>query len=142
MMAATGVVVTATFVLIGLWHVRMAFGSGTGASAAVPSVGGKPLFVPGRKATLAVAVALFAAAALVAAAAGWLQVGVPPWLLALACDALALGLLARAVGDFRYVGFSKRVRGSPFARMDSLVYSPLCLLLAAGVALVAHFPPA
>jgi hypothetical protein len=26
--------------------------------------------------------------------------------------ALALGLLARAIGEFRYVGFFKRVRGS------------------------------
>jgi hypothetical protein len=50
---------------------------------------------------------------------------------------LALGLLARAVGDFKYVGFSKRVRGTPFARLDTWIYSPLCLLLALGVALVA-----
>jgi hypothetical protein len=50
---------------------------------------------------------------------------------------LALGLLARAVGEFRYVGFFKRVRGSRFARLDTLIYSPVCLLLAVGVALVA-----
>ena len=53
------------------------------------------------------------------------------------CYGLALGLLARAIGEFNYVGFFKRVRGSRFARLDTLVYSPLCLLLAIGVALVA-----
>ena len=31
----------------------------------------------------------------------------------------------------------KRVRGSRFAKLDTLFYSPLCLLLASGVALVA-----
>ena len=45
--------------------------------------------------------------------------------------------VGRAIGDFKYVGFFKRVRGSKFARMDTLVYSPLCLLLALGVARVA-----
>jgi lipopolysaccharide/colanic/teichoic acid biosynthesis glycosyltransferase len=48
-----------------------------------------------------------------------------------------LGLIARAVGEFKYVGFFKRVRDSKFATLDTFVYSPLCLLLAAGVALVA-----
>jgi hypothetical protein len=41
------------------------------------------------------------------------------------------------VGEFKYVGFFKRVRGTRFATLDTLVYSPLCLLLAAGVAWVA-----
>jgi hypothetical protein len=39
--------------------------------------------------------------------------------------------LLRAIGDFRYVGFFKRVHKTAFARNDSLIYSPLCLLLAA-----------
>ena len=41
-------------------------------------------------------------------------------------------LLARAVGDFRYVGFFKRVRGSRFATLDSRYFSPLCLILGLG----------
>jgi hypothetical protein len=53
--------------------------------------------------------------------------------------ALALGLLARAMGDFNYVGFFKRVRGTRFARMDTLLYSPLCLALAVGVAAVTFY---
>jgi hypothetical protein len=47
--------------------------------------------------------------------------------------AVALALLARAVGDFRLVGFFKRVKDSVFARMDSRVYSPLCVLLGLGM---------
>jgi hypothetical protein len=41
------------------------------------------------------------------------------------------------VGDFRLVGFFKRVRGNAFARLDTLVYAPLCLVLAVGVFYVA-----
>ena len=98
---------------------------------------GKPLFVPSIKATVAVGVVLLLFGFLVAGTAGLIEVGLPPQVLSWSSYALALGLLARAVGEFKYVGFFKRVRGSRFARLDTLLYSPLCLLLAVGVALVA-----
>ena len=37
--------------------------------------------------------------------------------------------LARTIGDFRYVGFFKRVRNTPFGRMDTILYSPLSFAL-------------
>ncbi len=43
---------------------------------------------------------------------------------------LAAIFVLRAVGDFHYVGFFKRVRGSVFARRDTWVFSPLCVVLA------------
>jgi hypothetical protein len=129
--------VCAVFVLLALWHVRMAFAKATSQGGAVPSVDGKPLFVPSRRATLLVALVLLLFAVLVAATAGIIPLGLPLAVLSWLSYALALGLLARAVGEFRYVGFFKRVRGSRFAFLDTLVYSPLCLLLSAGVAQVA-----
>ncbi|MBA2961512.1 MULTISPECIES: DUF3995 domain-containing protein [Ramlibacter] len=137
MTTALAVVVCAVFLLLAAWHVRMAFAGHGGESGAVPSVDGKPLFAPSPRATLAVGCALLAFAALVASTAGLLPPVLPPALLAWLSGGLALGLLARAIGEFRYVGFFKRVRGSRFARLDTWVYSPLCLLLAIGVALVA-----
>lgn len=132
-------IVCAVFLVLAGWHVHMAVMPrvGSSESGAVPSVGGKPLFVPSRHATLAVAVVLALFAGLVAATAGLVSLGLPAVVLSWLSYALALGLLARAVGEFKYVGFFKRVRGSRFATLDTLVYSPLCLLLAAGVAAVA-----
>ncbi len=75
--------------------------------------------------------------ALCAAAAGLVEAPLPDPLLRTGSGAVALVFAARAIGDFRYVGFSKRVRGSPFARRDTYVYSPLCLLLAALIGVVA-----
>lgn len=129
------------FVVLACWHFLMALrpASGNfGASDAVPSVDGKPLFTPSRAATVAVGFALLLLAALVAATAGMVQTGLHPTLLAWLSYALAAGLLARAIGDFKYLGFFKRVRGSTFATLDSVLFSPLCLLLSAAVALVAH----
>jgi hypothetical protein len=81
-------------------------------------------------------VVLLLFAGLVGATAEFVEIGIPVRVLSWLCDALALGLLARAIGEFKYVGFFKRVRDSKFARLDTLLYSPLCLLLAVGVALV------
>lgn len=128
---------SAAFAALGLWHFYMAaFGTG-GNGGAVPSKDGKPLFVPSTRSTVAVGVVLVLFALLVAATGGLLSIGLPARLLSWLCYALALGLFARAVGDFKYVGFFKKVRDSRFATMDTMLYSPLCLLLSAGVAAVA-----
>lgn len=129
------VAVCGIFLTLALWHVFHALvpSSGAGESTAVPTVGGRPVFSPSRTATLVVATALFAFAGLVAATAGIVSLPVSPVLLHWLSYALAAGLLARAVGEFKYVGFFKRVRGTRFATLDTFVYSPLCLLLAAGV---------
>ena len=44
---------------------------------------------------------------------------------------LAIGIimLIRAVGDFKYVGFFKKIKGTIFAQNDTHFYSPLCLLI-------------
>ncbi|WP_280151377.1 DUF3995 domain-containing protein [Piscinibacter sp. XHJ-5] len=138
MNAALAIAVCGVFLVLALWHFRMAASvSATGESGAVPSIDGKPLFVPSKTATVGVGVALLSFAVLVAATAGLLPLAVPRALLVWLSYGLALGLLMRAIGEFKYVGLFKRVRGSRFARLDTLLYSPLCLLLAIGVALVA-----
>jgi hypothetical protein len=38
-----------------------------------------------------------------------------------------------AVGDFRYVGLFRRERGTLFAALDTHVYTPLCVALAAAI---------
>ena len=50
---------------------------------------------------------------------------------------LATLFALRAVGDFRYVGLFRRVRGTPFARWDQWLFTPLCVSIALGSALTA-----
>ena len=138
MNSGLALLVCAVFIVLAAWHFFMAFGSASNESVAVPSVGGSPLFVPSKAATIAVGMVLILFAVLVAATSGMLSLGLAPGILKWCSYALALGLFARAIGEFKYVGFFKKVRGSPFARMDTILYSPLCLLLAIGVALVAR----
>lgn len=37
--------------------------------------------------------------------------------------------ILRAVGEFKYIGFFKKMKNSQFARLDTKYYSPLCLFI-------------
>lgn len=129
--------------LIGLLHLYWAAGGRVAFLAVLPEVDDidgasgrrsrRKAFEPGPGATLAVALALLAMASVVAMRAGWLPALLPRgWVDGLLL-AIAAMMLLRAIGDFRLVGFTKRLRDSAFARMDTWLYSPLCVAL--GIAL-------
>jgi len=122
---------------VGALHLYWAAGGQRARLAAVPEMEGRPLIAPGPLGCVAVGVSLFFAAALVSWAAAsdyrpafpkgqhaWGRPSSPP------CSSCA------AVGDRKYVGFFKRVRDTEFARRDSRIYSPLCLLLGLGAAAI------
>jgi hypothetical protein len=132
-----GWIAVGSLLAIGGLHVYWAAGGTWGATAAVPAREGKPLFRPGRAATVLVAILLFLGAALLAARLGVFGRPKPGWLLGAGAWTLAGVFLARAIGDFRWVGFFKRHTGTRFAALDSAFYSPLCLAIAAGCAVVA-----
>ncbi|HTP61384.1 MAG TPA: DUF3995 domain-containing protein [Burkholderiales bacterium] len=113
------------FVFLAGMHFYWASGGGNGKNAAIPEVDGAPAFRPSKAATAAVGLALLGVAAIV----------LLDLKLLLACAAAVL--ILRAIGDFRLVGFFKRVRGSKFARIDTLLYSPLCLALGAALVVLA-----
>lgn len=139
--SAVGYATACMFAALGLLHFYWAAGGSWGARVAVPERDGVRTFDPGPMATIAVGVLLFAAAAVLLSRLGlygrWLPGIVPrvgPWVL--------FGVfLLRAVGDFRLIGFTKR-RGTntPFARWDTLLFSPLSLVLSLGCLVVALRP--
>jgi hypothetical protein len=130
-----GAIVSVTLlVLIAAIHIYWALGGRAGKSAAIPERDGRPVFQPGAVTTLFVAVALLIAAAIVAIQAGLIWRGAFQPYVRILSVALAVIFLARAVGDFRYVGFFKRIVESRFARLDTYVFSPLCVLMAVSIA--------
>ena len=126
----------AIFVALALLHFFWAAGGGAGVDGFVPSDDGRPLFTPGPIASVAVGVALLAAALVVTCRAGLFCLGLPAWMARVGIWVIALLFAARAVGDFRYAGFFKRVRGTRFARRDTWIFSPLCVAIAALAAAV------
>jgi hypothetical protein len=128
--------------LLGLLHVYWAAGGKTGSVVALPERAGRPLFQPSPASTLGVAGGLFAGALLLLARLGLVCDCLPTRWTGRATWLLAAVFALRAIGDFRYVGLFKRLHRTPFARWDSGLYTPLCLLLALGSAIVAAAGPA
>ncbi|MGT2510290.1 DUF3995 domain-containing protein [Cupriavidus basilensis] len=154
MVALVALLLVCIYLLLAGVHVYWALGGSLAKDAAVPRIPRKvspgegaaavaamvPAFTPSRTGTLMVAVGLAVVASMVAARAGLFAAPSTGPLLQWAIGLVAVAMLARAVGDFRLVGFFKRITGSPFARLDTRVYSPLCAVLAAGLAYVAILP--
>jgi hypothetical protein len=130
-----GAIVSVTLlVLIAATHIYWALGGRAGKSAAVPERNGRPVIRPSALTTLLVAAALLIAATIVAIQAGLiLRSAFQPYARDLSVG-LACVFPARAIGDFRYVGFFKRIVGSRFACLDTYFYSPLCMVLALSIA--------
>ena len=103
----------------------------------IPTRGGRRTLNPSRFATLAVAGALAVAALIALGATGVLRAVAPEWLIRTGLVVLAAVFGLRAVGDFRLIGFTKRVQGTRFARLDTRVFSPLCVGLAVACAALA-----
>jgi len=125
-MTIVNLALSGILLFLSLLHVYWLLTGTSGLSAVIPEVDGKPAFVPGRPATAAVAVLLLVASGLCAAQAELFEMSASP-LSRAGVWVLMVVFLLRGLGDFRWVGVFKRVRGTRFARLDSWVYSPLCL---------------
>ncbi|AOE61025.1 DUF3995 domain-containing protein [Pseudomonas corrugata] len=133
----------AVFATISLIHLYWALGGRWAAQAVVPQVPVKqgdilrPAFDPSGWLTLLVALALLFIAVLVSLRGGLLAPPVTHRALQWLISAIALLMFARAIGESNLVGFFKEFKESTFARLDTWVYSPLCVVLGAGLLAVA-----
>ncbi len=125
MATVAALVLAALLTTIAAVHFYWAVGGRWGVSLAIPTSadGHHPLFEPGPIGTATVGALLLVGAAV---AMGRL---LPTWQVVL-LRLMAVVFTLRAVGDFRYVGFSKRVKATPFAYWDARLFSPLCVALA------------
>ena len=129
--------VTGIFLFLSGIHVFWAFGNNQNSSAVIPTRDSEPLFKPSTATTLLVAFALLMAAIIVLIQTEILNLPIPDWIGNIGIWVLVAVFGLRAIGDFRYVGFFKRVRGTKFAQMDTRIYSPLCVFIAVMTALIA-----
>ena len=128
MIPIPAIVLCVVFLALSALHLYWVLSGGFGLDAVVPTQHDRPLFEPGTASTLLVAAALFLAALVSIWRGAFLQLG-PSWIPRVGIWVLAAIFALRAIGDFRYVGFFKRIRGTKFARNDTLYFSPLCMVI-------------
>lgn len=130
MIPIPALVLCAIFLVLSAFHISWLFGGDRDIGKAVPTKDGEPLFTPRKASTLMVALALAGGAAISIWRGLEPEVG-PIWIPRVGTWVLVVVFALRATGDFRYVGFFKRVRDTEFARNDTLLFSPLCLCISA-----------
>jgi Protein of unknown function (DUF3995) len=135
-----GAAAVVILLLLAAVHVYWAAGGKAGKAAAIPTAEGRAVLKPSALSTAMVAVALCVIAAILALRIGWIKL--PSFagdniLVQIAAWLIAAVFALRAIGDFRYVGFFKRIRYTRFARLDTLAYSPLCAVLAVLIGIAA-----
>lgn len=122
------------FIFAGIAFIHVYWGGGGkwGADDVIPSTeAGKKLMAPRTFECFAVAAAFLALIAFVVIKAKWILIfSLPDWLNSYGLLIIAFVFLLRAIGEFKYVGFFKKVKSTRFARMDTRLYSPLCAFIA------------
>jgi hypothetical protein len=101
-------------------------------NAALPTdANGKFLFSPGFGSTLLVGFGWLLFEMLNLILREWFQIPtINPNLLRYSILTIVIIFLLRSIVDFKYIGFSERLKNSAFARKDDRIYTPLCLLIA------------
>ena len=130
-------VLALVLVFLGAIHFYWAFGGRWGFENALPTdKEGRRVLNPKKFdcAIVGAGLSLFALFYLVKA--NVLIVVLPNWIGNYAGWIIAAIFLVRAIGDFKYIGFFKKVKKTKFATYDSKYYSPLTFLLGVGAILV------
>lgn len=139
MVRVLGIVLAVIFAILSFFHLYWAAGGRFGIGAAVPTVGGERLLNPPPFWAILVAAALFAAMLVVLGRLEMWGAFVPRWIFYWGTWVISLLFLLRSIGDFRYVGFFKSVTDTSFARWDTILFSPLCLLIAVVAFLISRY---
>ncbi|WP_088546954.1 DUF3995 domain-containing protein [Paenibacillus aquistagni] len=116
--------------MLAIIHVYWAFGGTKGIQAVIPQDDQQQRkFSPGKWGTLFVAVCLLSSSVILGIQSTLIPFVKQTQLVSILCLFCFLVFGLRAIGDFNYVGLFKRRRHTSFAKMDTIAYTPLCLLL-------------
>lgn len=116
--------------VIALLHFHWAVGGRWGFYKAIPfKENGNPLFVPTNFQSGIVGVGLLFMVYFIFLKITFTDSFLPTWVYDYGYYFLAGIFILRAIGDFNYIGFFKKIKNTPFGKLDTKYYSPLCLFI-------------
>lgn len=118
------------FSVLAAFHFYWFFGGKWGLDSVFPTKNDEASAIAIPKfATLVVAIGLAAFGFAYLMKAGMISLAMPSWLSDFAFWFIPSIFILRAIGEFNYVGFFKKVKHTKFAKADSKIFAPLCLLI-------------
>ena len=118
------------FTVLGAFHFYWLFGGTWGLKKAIPTKSNEvnTISIP-KLATLIVGLVLVLFGLIYFMKSGLINVQVPDWLTNYGYWFIPSLFILRAIGEFNYVGFFKKIKNTEFAQADSQIFSPHCLTI-------------
>lgn len=116
------------FFLLSAIHIYWALGGRWGHDVVLPIIEGRSVTSPSRFVTLLVASLLLIAGFIILGRMYYSKTSLS-WLFSWGSWGIVTIFFIRSVGDFRTVGFFKKIRNTQFAYWDTRLFSPLSLLI-------------
>jgi hypothetical protein len=131
MLSVISILLFLVFLFLSGIHFYWALGGRWGSEAVFPAIGNdiKPQ-MPGVIPTLIVAVGLLTMGLFILLKSGFIAISIPSWLNTYGLWILTAIFTIRAIGDFNYFGFFKKIKHTTFGQHDTKYYSPLCVTIA------------
>ncbi len=130
-------ILSVIFLAISIVHFYWGLGGKWKINEAAPTnEKGKEVLKTGPLSCFVVALGLLGFAIIVLDSAKIVRIPLPHWLSVNGLRIIAAIFIIRAIGDFRYVGFFKKIQHTVFAKKDSQIYSPLCLAIGISCVLI------
>lgn len=119
------------FLFISSIHFYWAFGGQWGSDAVLPTRADNNTKVlnPSILPTLIVAFGLLGFGLFILVMSGLISYNIPQWLNNYGLWIIVSIFTLRAIGDFNYVGFFKKIKHTQFGKNDTKYFSPLCLTI-------------
>ncbi|MCC9071085.1 DUF3995 domain-containing protein [Flavobacterium sp. F-65] len=131
MQTTIGLLLFLIFLFLSIIHVYWGLGGKWGNDAAIPTnENNEKVINPKLKECMVVAIVLLLFCLLVLKKSEMILFNIPSWLQEYGLLSISILFIVRAIGDFKYVGFFKKIKTTKFAQMDTKYFSPLCLLIA------------
>jgi len=125
-----GLILAAVFLFLAGIHFYWGLGGKWGAAAAIPTQeNNQKVIDPKLFSCLVVALGLLGMGLFVFVKSQNLLIGLPNWLMNDGLWGVSALFILRAIGEFKYIGFFKKIKATKFGQMDTKYYSPLCLVI-------------
>lgn len=125
-----GIIESFILIILSGIHFNWAFGGKWGFEKTLPTnVNGKKVLNPKRIDSAIVGLGLLIFAIYYLLKVGLISLEIPNWILYYGGWFIAAIFIARAIGEFKYIGFFKKIKNTDFAKLDSKYFSPLCLII-------------
>ncbi len=113
---------------LGMIHFNWVIGGEFGFTESLPTKeNGERVLNPKKIDSAAVGIGLLAFGLFYILKSGLIEYDLPMWIIKYGGWIIPSIFLLRAIGEFKYVGFFKRIKKTDFGKLDTKFFSPLCL---------------